>query len=151
MTTVTVAIIYEHSNPALALTLEFEKRFLAIGWCVNADYKNQPQSERVGWILPMLESLRQADLVVRIQTEKGVLGLRTGTDHPGLGEEMAFLSTSSKPMVSTVVESWVNMTTEQFDKAFDELVENLLYLRGGGEAVWNWRQNARIKDDRLRD
>ena len=78
----------------------------------------------------MLEELRQADLIVRVQTEDGVRGLRTGKRHQGLGEELAFLSTSGKPMVHTIVEPWVNMTAEQFDEAFDELVETLLYMQG---------------------
>ena len=143
MGSMTVAIVYEHRESAFALTLEFERRFVAIGWKVTADYKNQSQIRRVGWILPMLEELRQADLIVRVQTEDGVRGLRTGKRHQGLGEELAFLSTSGKPMVHTIVEPWVNMTAEQFDEAFDELVETLLYMQGGHEAVRKWRDKGR--------
>jgi hypothetical protein len=137
-----VAIVYEHSELAHALTRDFESRFAAIGWEVMTDYKNQEDIEQAGWILPMLEQLRRADLIVRVQTEEGVRHLRDGTSYKGLSEELAFLSTSHKPLVSTVAEPWVNMPPKQFAEAFDELVESLLYSWGGHEAVAEWRDKS---------
>ena len=138
----TVAIVYEHSEAALRLVLEFDRRFVAMGWKVTTDYRNQEPIKQVGWILPMLGQLRAADFIVRVHTDVGYQGYRDHTGHPGLGEELAYLASSGKPLNSTTVESWTDLTPEDFDYQFDQMVENLVYLQGGHDAVQRWRDGG---------
>ena len=67
----------------------------------------------------MSGQLSDADCIVRVQTIAGVENL----------------------LASTVVEAWSDLPAEAFDHCFDEMVEHLVYLKGGREAVENWRRD----------
>jgi hypothetical protein len=124
-----IGIIYEHTSDVTRLVLAFDTLFTARGWQVETDYRNQETISQAGWFLPMLGTLQQCDVYLCVETIAGVEARSAGKTR-GLTDELAFLSTSGKPMARTLADAWFTMSPEQLEFSFNQIVDDLVYRLG---------------------